>query len=263
MKRSFILLALFAGFVFAQKYDPLTGEEIKIKKFDPLTGDAIEEDKPDIKNPINDEKDVNINTEDSNNQLQTVKTIPQSMVGDLIRLRFVNDIELFGKITAQNRNYITLDIEFVGEAIIPLKNIKSFSQVSNTNTSYRLSSRPSPLENSNNKFDILDFNRNLNSELEQYMRKKSYPLLGVGGCLLAPITAGLSFPIITIYSYIPEKNIEPSSEFYNKLSFDEKKLYKTKFNEAVSDKKRSGVQNGIRASIAIAALGLGLIILTF
>ena len=140
MKRSFILLALFAGFVFAQKYDPLTGEEIKIKKFDPLTGDAIEEDKPDIKNPINDEKDVNINTEDSNNQLQTVKTIPQSMVGDLIRLRFVNDIELFGKITAQNRNYITLDIEFVGEAIIPLKNIKSFSQVSNTNTSYRLSS---------------------------------------------------------------------------------------------------------------------------
>jgi hypothetical protein len=95
------------------------------------------------------------------------------------------------------------------------------------------------------------------------MRKKSYPLLGVGGCLLAPITAGLSFPIITIYSYIPEKNIEPSSEFYNKLSFDEKKLYKTKFNEAVSDKKRSGIQNGIRASIAIAALGLGLIILTF
>ena len=80
---------------------------------------------------------------------------------------------------------------------------------------------------------------------------------------LAPITAGLSFPIITIYSYIPEKNIEPSSEFYNKLSFDEKKLYKTKFNEAVSDKKRSGIQNGIRASIAIAALGLGLIILTF
>ena len=106
MKRSFILLILFAGFVSAQKYDPLTGEEIKIKKFDPLTGDVIEENKPDIKNPINDEKDVNINTEDSNNQLQTVKTIPQSMVGDLIRLRFVNDIELFGKITAQNRNYI-------------------------------------------------------------------------------------------------------------------------------------------------------------
>ena len=263
MKRSFILFTLFAGFLFAQKYDPLTGEEIKIKKFDPLTGDAIEENKPDIKNLTNDEKDVKINIEDSNNQLQTVKTIPQSMVGDLIRLRFVNDIELFGKITAQNRNYITLDIEFVGEAIIPLKNIKSFSQVSKTNTSYRLSSRPSPFENSNNKFDILDFNRNLNSELEQYMRKKSYPLLGVGGCLLAPITAGLSFPIITIYSYIPEKNIEPSSEFYNKLTFDEKKLYKTKFNEMVSDKKRSGVQNGIRASIAIAALGLGLIILTF
>jgi len=113
VKRSFILLALLAGFVFAQKYDPLTGEEIKIKKFDPLTGDAIEEDKPDIKNPINDEKDVSTNTKDSNNQLQTVKAIPQSMVGDLIRLRFVNDIELFGKITAQNRNYISLDIEFV------------------------------------------------------------------------------------------------------------------------------------------------------
>ena len=43
-------MALFAGFVFAQKYDPLTGEEIKIKKFDPLTGDAIEENKPNIKN---------------------------------------------------------------------------------------------------------------------------------------------------------------------------------------------------------------------
>ena len=70
-----------------------TGEEIKIK-FDPLTGDAIEEDKPDIKNPINDEKDVSTNTEDSNNQLQTVKTIPQSMVDVPIRLRFVNDIEL-------------------------------------------------------------------------------------------------------------------------------------------------------------------------
>ena len=153
MKRSFILLTLFAGFVFAQKYDPLTGAEIKIKRFDPLTGDAIEENKPDIKNPINDEKDVNINTENSNNQLQTVKTIPQSMVGDLIRLRFVNDIELFGKITAQNRNYISLDIEFVGEAIIPLKNIKSFSQVSNINTSYRLSSKLSPLENSSNKID--------------------------------------------------------------------------------------------------------------
>ena len=159
MKRSFILFIFLSGFVFAQKYDPLTGEEIKIKKFDPLTGDAIEENKPDIKNPINDEKDVSTNTEDSNNQLQTVKTIPQSMVGKLIKLTFLNDIELFGKITAQNRNYISIDIEFVGEAIIPLKNIKSFSQVSNTNTSYRLSSKPSSVENSKNKIDILDFER--------------------------------------------------------------------------------------------------------
>ena len=159
------------------------------------------------------------------------------MVGDLIRLRFVNDIELFGKITAQNRNYITLDIEFVGEAIIPLKNIKSFSQVSNTNTSYRLSSRPSPLENSNNKFDILDFNRNLNSELEQYMRKKSYPLLGVGGCLLAPITAGLSFPIITIYSYIPEKNMSPVVNFIINYLLMKKNCIKLNLMKKMSDKK--------------------------
>ena len=200
MKQSFILLALLAGFVFAQKYDPLTGEEIKIKKFDPLTGDAIEENKPDIKNLTNDEKDVNINTEDSNNQLQTVKTIPQSMVGDIIRLRFVNDIELFGKITAQNRNYISIDIEFVGEAIIPLKNIKSFSQVSNTNTSYRLSSKPSSVENSKNKIDILDFERSLDAELSQYVRKKSYPLIGIGGCALTPLTFGFSVPIIALYS---------------------------------------------------------------
>ena len=59
------------------------------------------------------------------------------MVGDLIRLRFVNDIELFG-ITAQNRNYITLDIEFVGEAINHLKISSHLAK--NTNTSYWLSS---------------------------------------------------------------------------------------------------------------------------
>lgn len=251
MKRSFILLALFAGFVFAQKYDPLTGEEIKIKKFDPLTGDAIEEDKPDIKNPINDEKDVNINTEDSNNQLQTVKTIPQSMVGDLIRLRFVNDIELFGKITAQNRNYISIDIEFVGEAIIPLKNIKSFSQVSNTNTSYRLSSKPSPLENSSNKIDILDFQRSLDAEFSQYVRRKSYPAIGIGGCALAPLTFGLSIPIIALYSYIPVTKVEPISKFYKDLPPQHKIKYKTEFNKKITAKKASGIQNGMLGSAVL------------
>ena len=251
MKRSFIFLTLFAGFVFAQKYDPLTGEEIKIKKFDPLTGDAIEENKPDIKNPINDERGVSTNTEDSNNQLQRVKTIPQSMVGDLIRLRFVNDIELFGKITAQNRNYISIDIEFVGEAIIPLKNIKSFSQASNTNTSYRLSSKPSSVENSKNKIDILDFERSLDAELSQYVRKKSYPVLGIGGCALAPLTFGLSIPIIALYSYIPVTKVEPISKFYKDLPPQHKIKYKTEFNKKITAKKATGIQNGMLGSAAL------------
>ena len=251
MKRSFILFILLSGFVFAQKYDPLTGEEIKIKKFDPLTGDAIEENKPDIKNQINDEKDVNINTENSNNQLQTVKTIPQSMVGDLIRLRFVNDIELFGKITAQNRNYISLDIEFVGEAIIPLKNIKSFSQVSNTNTSYRLRSKPLSLENSKNKIDILDFERSLDAELSQYVRKKSYPLIGIGGCALTPLTFGFSVPIIALYSYIPVTKVEPTSRFYKDLPPQHKIKYKTEFNKKITAKKASGIQNGMLGSAVL------------
>ena len=251
MKRSFILFILLLRLVFAQKYDPLTGEEINIKKYDPLTGDAIEENEPDIKNPINDERDVSTNTEDSNNQLQTVKTIPQSMVGDLIRLRFVNDIELFGKITAQNRNYISLDIEFVGEAIIPLKNIKSFSQISNTNTSYRLSSEQSPLENSNNKIDILDFERSLDAEFSQYVRKKSYPALGIAGCALAPLTFGLSIPIIALYSYIPVKKVEPISKFYKDLSPQHKIKYKTEFNKKITAKKASGIQNGMLGSAAL------------
>ena len=240
-----------SGFVFAQKYDPLTGEEIKIKKFDPLTGDAIEENKPDIKNPINDKKDVSTNTEDSNNQLQTVKTIPQSMVGEPIKLTFVNDIELFGKITAQNRNYITLDIESVGEAIIPLKNIKSFSQVSNTNTSYRLSSKPSSVENSSNKVDILDFERSLDAELSQYVRKKSYPVLGIGGCALAPLTFGLSIPIIALYSYIPVTKVEPISKFYKDLPPQHKIKYKTEFNKKITAKKATGIQNGMLGSAAL------------
>ena len=240
-----------SGFVFAQKYDPLTGEEIKIKKFDPLTGDAIEENKPDIKNPINDKKDVSTNTEDSNNQLQTVKTIPQSMVGEPIKLTFVNDIELFGKITAQNRNYISIDIEFVGEAIIPLKNIKSFNQVSNTNTSYRLSSKPSSVENSSNKVDILDFERSLDAELSQYVRKKSYPVLGIGGCALAPLTFGLSIPIIALYSYIPVTKVEPISKFYKDLPPQHKIKYKTEFNKKITAKKATGIQNGMLGSAAL------------
>ena len=251
MKRSFILLTFFVGFVFAQKYDPLTGEEIKIKKFDPLTGDAIEENKPEIKNPINDKKDVSTNTEDSNNQLQTVKTIPQSMVGEPIKLTFVNDIELFGKITAQNRNYISIDIEFVGEAIIPLKNIKSFNQVSNTNTSYRLSSKPSSVENSSNKVDILDFERSLDAELSQYVRKKSYPVLGIGGCALAPLTFGLSIPIIALYSYIPVTKVEPISKFYKDLPPQHKIKYKTEFNKKITAKKATGIQNGMLGSAAL------------
>ena len=251
MKRSFILFIFLSGFVFAQKYDPLTGEEIKIKKFDPLTGDAIEENKPEIKNPINDKKDVSTNTEDSNNQLQTVKTIPQSMVGEPIKLTFVNDIELFGKITAQNRNYISIDIEFVGEAIIPLKNIKSFSQVSNTNTSYRLSSKPSSVENSSNKVDILDFERSLDAELSQYVRKKSYPVLGIGGCALAPLTFGLSIPIIALYSYIPVTKVEPISKFYKDLPPQHKIKYKTEFNKKITAKKATGIQNGMLGSAAL------------
>ncbi len=251
MKRSFILFIFLSGFVFAQKYDPLTGEEIKIKKFDPLTGDAIEENKPDIKNPINDKKDVSTNTEDSNNQLQTVKTIPQSMVGEPIKLTFVNDIELFGKITAQNRNYISIDIEFVGEAIIPLKNIKSFNQVSNTNTSYRLSSKPSSVENSSNKVDILDFERSLDAELSQYVRKKSYPVLGIGGCALAPLTFGLSIPIIALYSYIPVTKVEPISKFYKDLPPQHKIKYKTEFNKKITAKKATGIQNGMLGSAAL------------
>ena len=251
MKRSFILFIFLSGFVFAQKYDPLTGEEIKIKKFDPLTGDAIEENKPDIKNPINDKKDVSTNTEDSNNQLQTVKTIPQSMVGEPIKLTFVNDIELFGKITAQNRNYISIDIEFVGEAIIPLKNIKSFSQVNNTNTSYRLNSKPLPLENSNNKIDILDFQRSLDAEFSQYMRKKSYPAIGIGGCALAPLTFGFSIPIVALYSYIPVTKVEPISKFYKDLPPQHKIKYKTEFNKKITAKKASGIQNGMLGSAAL------------
>jgi len=251
VKRSFILFIFLSGFVFAQKYDPLTGEEIKIKKFDPLTGDAIEENKPDIKNPINDKKDVSTNTEDSNNQLQTVKTIPQSMVGEPIKLTFVNDIELFGKITAQNRNYISIDIEFVGEAIIPLKNIKSFNQVSNTNTSYRLSSKPSSVENSSNKVDILDFERSLDAELSQYVRKKSYPVLGIGGCALAPLTFGLSIPIIALYSYIPVTKVEPISKFYKDLPPQHKIKYKTEFNKKITAKKATGIQNGMLGSAAL------------
>ena len=259
MKRSFILLTLFAGLVFAQKYDPLTGEEIKIKKFDPLTGDAIEENKSDIKNPVNDEKDVNINTEDSNNQFQTVKSIPQSMIGDLIILRFINDTELFGKITAQNRNYITLDIEYVGEAIIPLKNIKSFNLANKNNTTYSMSSKSPIGENYNNKIDILDFERSIETEFSQYMEKKNYLFLGVGGCALAPLTFGLSIPLVAIYGNIPVKKTEPTSKFYRDLPSKYKIRYKTEFNKKITAKKASDTTNGMIGSVILFTIFMFLV----
>ena len=41
---------------------------------------------------------------------------------------------------------------------------------------------------------------------------------------LAPLTAGLSIPIIAIYSYIPVKNMSPVVNFIIILSFDIKKI---------------------------------------
>ena len=111
------------------------------------------------------------------------------------------------------------------------------------------------MENSKNKIDILDFERSLDAELSQYVRKKSYPVLGIGGCALAPLTLGFSIPIVALYSYIPVTKVEPTSKFYKDLPPQHKIKYKTEFNKKISAKKASGIQNGMLGS-AVLFLGL-------
>tara|TARA_Y100000816_G_scaffold16809_1_gene10998 strand:- start:82 stop:870 length:789 start_codon:yes stop_codon:yes gene_type:complete len=259
MKKSFILFILISGLVFAQKYNPLTGEEIKIEKVDPFTGEVIKEKELESKKSINDGSDANSYVEDSVNQLSAVISIPQSMIGDLIILRFINDIELFGRITAQNRNYITLDIKNVGEAIIPLKNIKSFNLANKNNTSYGMSSKSPKGENYNNKIDILDFERSIEAEFSQYMEKKNYLFLGVGGCALAPLTFGLSIPLVAIYGNIPVKKTEPTSKFYRDLPSQYKIRYKTEFNKKITAKKASDTTNGMIGSVILFTIFMFLV----
>ena len=259
MKRSFILLILFSGLVFAQKYDPLTGEEIKIEKFDPLTGNVIDEKEPNSQDLIKAEIQQNVNPEDVNIQRSVFKSISQSMVGEIIKITFFNESELTGKIITQNKNYITLDIESVGEAIIPRKNIKSFNQEKNNKTFYTFRSIE---KESNKRSDGLEFKRNLDIELSKHNSKSTYTTIGVMSCIAAPFTAGLSIPIIAIYRVLPE-NVEPKSEFYKNLSFNDKMKYKTEFNRMLTDRKKSGVRNGVLGSVGVAALGLGLLILSW
>ena len=259
MKKSFILFILISGLVFAQKYNPMTGEELKIEKVDPFTGEVIKEKELESKKSINDGSDANSYFEDSVNQFSAVKSIPQSMIGDLIILRFINDIELFGRITAQNRNYITLDIENVGEAIIPLNNIKSFNLANKNNTTYDISSKSLIGENYNNKIDILDFERSIESEFSQYMEKKNYLFLGVGGCALAPLTFGLSIPLVAIYGNIPVKKTEPTSKFYRDLPSQYKIRYKTEFNKKITAKKASDTKNGMIGSVILFTIFMFLV----
>ena len=259
MKRSFILFILISKLVFAQKYDPLTGEEIKIEKFDPFTGEVIQEKDLELKKPINYGRDANSYVEDSVNQLSAVKSIPQSMIGNPILLRFINDIELFGRITAQNRNYITLDIENVGEAIIPLKNIKSFNLANKNKITYNISSKSPIGENYNNKIDILDFERSIETEFSQYMERKNYLFLGMGGCALAPLTFGLSIPLVAIYGNIPVKKTEPISKFYRDLPSQYKIRYKTEFNKKITAKKASDIRNGMIGSVILFTIFMFLV----
>ena len=107
------------------------------------------------------------------------------------------------------------------------------------------------MENSNNKIDILDFQRSLDVEFSQYVRKKSYPAIGIAGCALAPLTFGLSIPIIALYSYIPVTKVEPISKFYKDLPPEYKIKYKTEFNKKITAKKASGVQNGMLGSAVL------------
>ena len=104
--------------------------------------------------------------------------------------------------------------------------------------------------------DILDFERSLDAELSQYVRKKSYPVLGIGGCALAPLTFGLSIPIIALYSYIPVTKVEPISKFYKDLPPQHKIKYKTEFNKKITAKKASGIQNGMLVSAALFFVSL-------
>ena len=259
MKRSFILIILLSGLVFAQKYDPLTGEEIKIEKFDPLTGNVIDEKEPDSEDLNKVEIPKNVNSEDVNIQRSVSKSISQSMVGEIIKINFFNESDLTGKITSQNKNYVTVDIDSVGEAIIPRKNIKSFYQEQNNKTFYTFRSVE---KESDKRSDELEFKRNLDIELSKHSSKSGYATIGVMSCIAAPFTAGLSIPIIAIYRVLPE-NVEPKSEFYKNLPFNDKMKYKTEFNRMLTEKKKSGIRNGVLGSVGTAALGIGLLILSW
>ena len=219
IKSSVVFLATIF-FVFAQNYDPNTGEPIQQKKFDPNTGEEIEQ-----KFDPNTGKPLEIKKEGI-----TAKVILNG--GDIVE----------GRVLDQDKEKIMVESQMLGTVTIQRSDIKSMS-LRGVPTSTRRTKTPPVVSKTRTKESAIksksvDFGMSKLNKIKYSAKLEAVAdnsqqtnyILGTGACLLIPF---ISLPAMSlgIIGNIGVK--EPDMKRYEDLDLESKKIYRKQYNKEI------------------------------
>jgi hypothetical protein len=221
IKSSVVFLATIF-FVFAQNYDPNTGEPIQQRKFDPNTGEEIEQ-----KFDPNTGKPIEIKKEGI-----SAKVILNG--GDIVE----------GRLLSQDKEKIMVESQMLGTVTIQRSDIKSMS-LRGVPISTRRAKFPPAVSKTTTKKSII------NSKSADFGMNK----LETGACLLIPF---ISLPAMSlgIIGNIGVK--EPDMKRYEDLDLESKKIYRKQYYKEI---RRLRTKQCFTPTILLGTSFFGLIML--
>ena len=243
IKSSVVFLATIF-FVFAQNYDPNTGEPIQQKKFDPNTGEEIEQ-----KFDPNTGKPLEIKKEGI-----SAKVILNG--GDIVE----------GRLLDQDKEKIMVESQMLGTVTIQRSDIKSMS-LRGVPISTRRAKFPPAVSKTTKKSIIrsksADFGMSKLNKIKYSAKLEAVAdnsqqtnyILGTGACLLIPF---ISLPAMSlgIIGNIGVK--EPDMKRYEDLDLESKKIYRKQYYKEI---RRLRTKQCFTPTIILGASFFGLIMI--
>jgi|GEM_PF-2624942 hypothetical protein len=244
IKSSVVFLATIF-FVFAQNYDPNTGEPIQQRKFDPNTGEEIEQ-----KFDPNTGKSLEIKKEGI-----SAKVILNG--GDIVE----------GRLLSQDKEKIMVESQMLGTVTIQRSDIKSMS-LRGVPISTRRAKFPPAVSKTTTKKSIInsksaDFGMNKLNKIKYSAKLEAVAdnsqqtnyILGTGACLLIPF---ISLPAMSlgIIGNIGVK--EPDMKRYEDLDLESKKIYRKQYYKEI---RRLRTKQCFTPTILLGTSFFGLIML--
>lgn len=244
IKSSVVFLATIF-FVFAQNYNPNTGEPIQQKKFDPNTGEEIEQ-----KFDPNTGKLLEIKKEGI-----SAKVILNG--GDIVE----------GRLLGQDKEKIMVESQTLGTVTIQRSDIKSMSlrrePISTRRANFPLAVSKTTTKKSIIKSKSADFGMSKLDKIKYSAKLEAVAdnsqqnnyILGTGACLLIPF---ISLPAMSlgIIGNIGVK--EPDMKHYEYLDLESKKIYRKQYNKEI---RRLRTKQCFTPTILLGASFFGLIII--